>query len=45
MTFVTFGKKKKVDALTYRVFNLHLEQFYIASLVWIRTAHYILFYW
>ena len=38
-------EKKKVDALTYRVFNLHLEQFYIASLVWIRTAHYILFYW
>ena len=38
-------EKKKVDALTYRVFNLHLEQFYITSLVWIRTAHYILFYW
>ena len=44
-TFVTFGKKKKADALTYRVFNLHLEQLYIASLVWIRTAHYILLYW
>lgn len=26
-------KKKKADALTYRVFNLHLEQLYIASLV------------